>query len=102
MVIFIDVDVVKSEKLIITALVLLVIVEVVVDKGIEVVVVIAVGILNVVGAVVVFDISEGGFSPFFSASHNSKMKRNTIMKIVVSFSLESTSRCINDKSPVLV
>ena len=73
-------------KLIVTALVLVVVV--VVDKGVEVVVImfVIVGwILNVVGAVVVSDISEDGFAAFFSASHKPKMQRNTIMKIVVSF-----------------
>ena len=74
-------------KLIVTALVLVVVV-VVVDKGVEVEVIIFVIVgwtLNVVGAVVVSDISEDGFAAFFSASHKPKMQRNTIMKIVVSF-----------------
>ena len=72
-------------KLIVTALVLVVVV--VVDKGVEVEVIIFVivgWILNVVGAVVVSDISKDGFAAFFSASHNPKMQKNTIMKIVVS------------------
>ena len=90
-VVFIDVDVFKSEKLIVTALVVVeveVVEEVVVDKGVEVVLVILVIVaetLYVVDTFVASGVSEDEFSAFFSASHNPKVKRKGIMKIVFAF-----------------